>query len=278
MGSEQAFRWTSSGGLVILGALPGGSGYSSANGVSGDGSTTVGVSNIPGSYEAFRWTGSGGMVGLGIPPGYIASEAFGISSDGSTIVGDSNGSGTTQAFRWTGSGGWVGLGYAPGMSFSSAIAVSSNGSTIVGRSGISTATVGVQEAFRWTSAGGMVGLGVLPGWRFSSATAVSADGSVILGYLSGNGPQDEGFIWDPIGGMRDLTKVMNGLGLAPGWTSLRAMGIADDDQTIVGFGLDPSGQSEGWIAVIPEPGTGLLVMAGVLGLAISGRGRAIAAG
>jgi hypothetical protein len=50
-----------------------------------------------------------------------------------------------------------------------------------------------------------------------------------------------------------------------------ASGISADGLTIVGFGFLPNGHSEGWIATTPEPGTGLLLMAGVLGLAIKRR-------
>jgi len=52
--------------------------------------------------------------------------------------------------------------------------------------------------------------------------------------------------------------------------------ISADCSTIVGYGTDPSGFNEGWIAVIPEPATGMLVMAGVLGLAITRRTKACA--
>ena len=40
-----------------------------------------------------------------------------------------------------------------------------------------------------------------------------------------------------------------------------------------GFGTNPSGDTEGWIAVIPEPNAGLLLMNGLLGLAWYRRGR-----
>jgi hypothetical protein len=40
---------------------------------------------------------------------------------------------------------------------------------------------------------------------------------------------------------------------------------------IVEQGRNPSGQGEAWLAIIPEPGTGLLVMTGLLGLAVRRR-------
>jgi hypothetical protein len=58
------------------------------------------------------------------------------------------------------------------------------------------------------------------------------------------------------------------------WTLEGASGVSSDGDTIVGAGIDPSGQTEGWIVTIPEPGTGLLVMAGVLGLAVARRTKA----
>jgi hypothetical protein len=41
-----------------------------------------------------------------------------------------------------------------------------------------------------------------------------------------------------------------------GWDLTEASGISDG-QTIVGFWYDPNNMIEAWIAVIPEPGTGL---------------------
>lgn len=52
--SAEAFRWTSDGGMVGLGDLPGGRFDSFAIGVSADGSVIVGGGNIADGTEAFR--------------------------------------------------------------------------------------------------------------------------------------------------------------------------------------------------------------------------------
>jgi len=85
-GSE-AFRWTSSVGMVGLGDLPG-SFSSFANGVSADGNVVVGYGTSDSGSEAFRWTSDGGMVGLGdLPGGSFVSSANGVSADGNVVVG-----------------------------------------------------------------------------------------------------------------------------------------------------------------------------------------------
>jgi len=125
----------------------------------------------------------------------------------------------------------------------------------------------------WTEAGGMVGLGELPGGAFdSSAMAISADGSIVVGESSvdsGGGA----FIWDAENGMRQLDQVLTddfGLDLT-GWTLIRAKGISDDGFTIVGQGLNPSGENEGWIVTIPEPSTALLLALELVGIAAGRR-------
>ena len=119
---ETAFRWTSGGGMVGLGDLPGGIFQSDAHSVSADGSVVVGNSTSASGFEAFRWTSGGGMVGLGdLPGGIFSSTAESISADGSVIVGVGNldlaSFTTAEAFRWTSGGGMVGLGDLPGGDF-----------------------------------------------------------------------------------------------------------------------------------------------------------------
>jgi probable HAF family extracellular repeat protein len=168
MQRDEAFRWTTDGGMVGLGALPLPSPPPSsiAFDVSHDGSIVVGRSGSD-PFEAFRWTAGGGMTGLGVLPGEPVSApqsfAWSTSADGSVVVGQSGG--LTRAFRWTAADGMVPLGGPP---YSSAMDVSADGNVIVGSIEITS-----QQMFRWTSQSGIIQLG--PG----IANAVSTDGSII---------------------------------------------------------------------------------------------------
>ena len=75
---------------------------------------------------------------------------------------------------------------------------------------------------------------------------------------------------------QDERGLRTGLGLdLTGWELFEARDISGDGLTIVGFGRNPSGDNEAWIAIIPEPGTGVLLMAGLVGLATYRRGRGV---
>jgi probable HAF family extracellular repeat protein len=239
---REAFRWTSDGGIVGLGHLPGGSIRSEAKGVSADGSVIVGWGSVSDSLsrEAFRWTAGGGMVALGFLPGGSYSEANDVSADGSVITGHSGGTG--EAFRWTSDGGMVGLGglASEDQGGSAAVGVSANGSVIVGRSASLPSGI---EAFRWSSDGGMVGLCDLPGGDFfSGATGVSGDGSVVVGWdysdslsLSGY----EAFRWTAGGGMVGLGHLFSGETGEP-------TGVSADGSVIVGYSLSSDYEAFRW--------------------------------
>ena len=95
----QAYRWTQSGGMELLGHLPGGN-RSDALAITADGSLIFGVANStahPGSFtpsgnfwnydgELFLWTQAGGMTSLGAPAGYDQFSNFaGITGDGALL-------------------------------------------------------------------------------------------------------------------------------------------------------------------------------------------------
>jgi hypothetical protein len=89
---------------------------------------------------------------------------------------------------------------------------------------------------------------------------------VIVGYArTGLGPY-EAFLWDPVRGLRSLKAALEteyGLALV-GWSLEYGSSITPDGETIVGTGLDPSGNVQAFIATIPEPGTAQLLTAGLL--------------
>lgn len=158
----------------------------------------------------------------------------------------------------------VGLGDLSGGTFhSEATGVSADGSVIVG-TGMSSSGL---EVFRWTEAGGMVGLGDLPGGTFYSiATGVSADGSVITGY-SNSSSGTEAFLWDSENGMQSLRDILSANGIdMTDWSLNEAAAISADGLTITGFGINPDGNREAWVATVPEPATMSLLALGFVAM------------
>ena len=248
----EAVRWED-GIMVGLGLLPDHiqadrPRFSQANGVSADGLVVVGSSGRRTGdqhSEAFRWE-NGSMVGLGFLSGYERSFGTGVSADGSVIVGgsaDAVGGSGEEATRWE-NDSVVGLGFLPGDTRSWAADVSADGSVVVGFSGNATQ----MQAVRWED-GNIVGLGQLQGASHSGALAVNADGSTIGGWtLSDQGTQAT--IWDAAGGLRTMHDMLvDEFNVELGdWTLRQVTGISDDGNIIVGWGRNPDGFDEAWIA------------------------------
>jgi probable HAF family extracellular repeat protein len=253
---NEAFRWQENNDppMIGLGDLPGGNYASFARAASYDGAVIVGFSESALGTEAFRWTAVDGMVGLGdLPGGTFGSTANDVSWDGVTIVGVGDSADGGRAFLWRQNNDpkMISLGILPGAVNSYATAVSGDGSVVVG----SSLTAAGTEAFRWTQPTGMVGLGELPGGGYSSiAWDVSANGSIVVGE-SISGPSTEAFIWDPANGICSLKQVLvNEYGLdLTGWHLTAATGVSADGRTIVGWGGNPNGFVEGWIAHLGTP-------------------------
>lgn len=242
----EAFRWTEDDGMVGLGDLPGGFFFSRALSVSLDGTVIVGESNAGNGFEAFRWE-DGEMVGLGdLSGGPFFSQAYTVSGDGSVIAGVSQSARGSEAFRWTEEEGMVALGDLPGGKFFSVIYSASADGEVLAGWGQSPAGI---EALRWTEERGLEGLGDLPGsFFFSVALSISSDGSAVVGYSETDPQGYEAFLWTEEDGMqniKDLLETEHGLDLA-GWKLSLAYDISEDGSTIVGYGRNPSGQTEAW--------------------------------
>ena len=210
--------------------------------VSDDGSIVVGWAYSATDMHAVRWE-NGQIETLGLPAG---GRANGVSADGSVIVG----TGSNAAFRWVDHHiTW--LGDLPGGTvFSQATNVSADGVVVVGSS---VGTSGM-EAVRWEN-GIMTPLGELAGGNYGSvAFAASGDGSVIVGTSAVSGGNGA-FIWDEPSGIQSLQDVLTsdfGLDLT-GWQLTYASAISPDGLAIAGWGVNPAGNTEAWLATLPEP-------------------------
>lgn len=288
-GSEYAFRWTSSEGMVKLGTLWGDT-DSRALGVNADGSLVVGASFQGTSTRAFRWTPAEGMSNLG------GSRAWGVSADGQVVVGESG----SRAVRWTAAAGMQELYRMPQQSYAGARAASADGSVIVGYSNYKIIQViwqtrgirwsgptyfgwdiwdlpgeGYSEvrafgvdyqgstvvgragsssgdrAFRWDELAYMKSLGVLPGGSWSQANAVNADGAVVVG-LSDSSNGECAFLWTQSLGMVDLNAYLTSLGVdLTNWHLREATAISANGKTIVGIGTY-KGAERGWVVYPPK--------------------------
>lgn len=272
--------------MIGLGDLPGGYAESAATAVSADGSVIVGRSTsalAPNSFgEAFRWTVATGMVGLGVltASGFDYSFANGVSADGMSITGTASTEQGHEIFLWTALDGMVPLGSLDGKPYptSYGLDISADGSVLIGYTDYGTQ---VAKSFRWTAASGMEELAGLPGSDGDRVWRLSADGSVAVGDAFLNGRTAT--IWDGTRGMRELKQALLDSGLAQeieGWTFEYGAGVAADNLTIAGSGINPAGQHDAFIAElgppavvqIPTVSAGMLVAFAVL-VAAGGLGR-----
>lgn len=259
----EAFRWTADGGMepmITHLANPTSLRSSGANAISDDGGI------IYGSGVAFN----NGQYSLRYDHGgyhqTIRPSAQAVSSDGVLAAANrfNAGSGTNAAFRddWSGTTS-IPLGdFSGGVESAAALDITADGDTIVGWG---TTSFG-QEPFIWTEAGGLQRLGPLPTvfWNGAQANAISANGEIIVGEgISGAGGA---FIWTPENGYQVLMDVLIDdfeLDLQNWQYLISATDVSGDGTTIVGYGVNPSGRFEAFVARIPSPGAGSFVIAGL---------------
>ncbi len=272
------------GGTTVFPQDPTSNAGTSVTGISPDGLVILGngyhTSSTPiGSFQqshACVWTRQAGQWS----PSYLPD----VDSDNDTIIAGASPDGTYLAGRGTRDGYNVGVlwknvggfyqvtdleGPAGGGMNATSAAVTPDGSVIVGGGQRCSGYSGVY--WKWnpaTSVYDMTQTLNLPGGTAgSSLYGVSADGLWATGYGMSAG-QYVAILWDAQAQMmRNLQDVLlaDGLGAAlQGWSLSMASAITPDGKTIIGYGIDPSGQTEAWIATVPEPvSLGLMVLGAV---------------
>ncbi len=234
-------------------------GYCIANGISSDdGSVITGYAydGEPFSYTqrtAFRIVG-GVITALPFPGPGGTSNSLGAgrpSGNGRVLGGEVvDPSYNVHASYWTDTTLTILPTLSGGADFSWALAVSEDGTVQVGGSSSTLVPpAGTGEPCRWQN-DVPLGLGTVPGGSgLGLALSCNHDGSIVVGFTSA-AAGSRAFIWDAQNGMRELSLVLTndyGLNLT-GWTLTRAREITPDGSVIVGDGLNPNGDIEGWIA------------------------------
>jgi uncharacterized membrane protein len=223
---------------------------STAVAVSSDGSIIVGTTSTPNDHSApYRWTEPLGMIELPIDVWSVVD----VSGDGQMIVGELD---QYLVYRYSAAEGLLIIDAAGvGSSGNAGVeAISDNGTTIVGLVYFTPSAPTGFEAYRWTEEEGFELLGVLgpPGDAYSLAHAASADGSVIVGSAGAVDRVFQGFVWTSEMGIQSLEDFLtqdHGLDLT-GWEIWRAVDVSADGQTILGYGVNPDGHGEAWIATL----------------------------
>jgi uncharacterized membrane protein len=211
--------------------------YGSAWGISGDGSTVVGLYWLGGGAKGFAWNPTDGPMGMGSTVGN--SRINDANFDGSVMVGwDEAPFGTWLPTVWE-NGTITHL--TETESFCLANAVTPDGNMIGGSSSEGT---GVRQAAIWIRNGDTWDenlLGTLPGTvnPFGQAivNGISADGTIIVGYNAYNPGSSAGFIYTLQDGMMDIADLLSdaGVSVPPGWTISSLTGVSADGKHICGI-------------------------------------------
>lgn len=192
-GGYSAFRWTASGGLVVLdsliGAPVGSWDVAAAQAVSGDGSIVSGVIYHDGNSftDAFRYDVTSGVVQRLNPTGSASAGA--MSRDGSVIFGDVNNSGV---FRWSASSGFQNLGAPTGAAFIQVIETSDDGSVVVGH--LRPSGSNNFQPFRWSVS---TGFQVHTVAANATVSGMSPNGEFVVGQIVYPQMAARGFVWGP---------------------------------------------------------------------------------
>lgn len=190
---SSAFRWTASGGLVVLDSLIGAVGspnVAEAKALSGDGSIVAGFIYHNGSSftDAFRFDATSGVVQLLNPPS-VSAYAGAMSRDGSQIFGTM---GSGVMFRWSASSGLQSLGAPSGATALQVIEASDDGSVVVGH--LLLPGSNNFQPFRWSFS---TGFQVHVVAANATVHGMSPNGAFVVGQIVYPQMPARGFVWGP---------------------------------------------------------------------------------
>ena len=219
--------------------------YGSSWGLSGDGSTLVGLYWRPGQPGGLAhpsaWTSSSGVVDLGTAGG--SGRASDVNEDGSVVVGwEERTDGAWRPTAWV-NGTRVTL--SDTGAFTEASAVTLDGTMIGGVDWVEATNRFVAAVWRWNGIDWVEEiLGQLPGtaagtFGLTIVNGITADGSVVVGYNRFSNPNNAtGFMWNAVDGMINIETFLqdNGVVVDPDFNILTLSAITPGGRTLVGSG------------------------------------------
>jgi hypothetical protein len=248
--------WTSLGGL---GASCDNS-VSSGWGMSGDGSTLVGLGWDGCSAYATYWESGGEGVSLGTTSPGNSTRANGVNHDGSVIVGWQDGNGRQGAVWINGDQQLITL--PSGGAAGEASAVSSKGEWVAG---IGIGSIwGVGDTWRYntlTQSNEAIPNLDTDGGRYMAGMGISDDGSMLVGGTWPFGvPASFGnaFVWREGVGTEQLPAYFDDIGVSypAGFTFAFVSGMSDDGRWLTGWGNSGSpGNTVTWVVELPGDST-----------------------
>ncbi|MBL8877142.1 MAG: hypothetical protein JNM86_15215 [Phycisphaerae bacterium] len=261
--------WTNLGG--IGGSID--NSTSSGWGISGDGSTLVGLGwQSDGQARAIKWSQGTGMVNMGSSAPDRSSRANAANNNGSVIVGWQDNDNGRQGAVWV-NGVQKLIADNDGFAVSEALAVSGDGQWVTG------VAYGSFSPYRYNTMTEVFEyLPVASGdFWFPSAfgTAISDDGKTIVGQVRDFGPPfgAPGVIWRDGFGAMTLNDYFDSVGVVyeDGFLFSIALGMSGDGQTFSGVGISPTEGLVGWVVTVPTPSSAIVL--GLCGFVASARRR-----
>jgi uncharacterized membrane protein len=233
------------------GCTPIGNSWGSGYGVSGNGTSAVGLAWNCKDAEGFAWTATTGNVSLGHPAGNHSSRASAISANAKTIVGFwEDPTGPRRPVRWVDGKHDLFLGAS---TIGEATAVNSNGTQIVGQAPGSN---GYGAAFIYSDKKGLLSIGTLrhSPTEQSVANGISDNGLVVGWSGDPFGHGIEAFVWTSAGGLERLERALRHLGakIPAGTTLITAVSISADGSTMAGQYVDSQFNFGNWMAHITK--------------------------
>ena len=241
--------------------------------ISANGATVVGDRFTNNGASAFVWTMEDGFIDLGDK----SSSAVDVSDDGTIVTGnmkpeESLTRGKSVGFLWTADSGFTPIATQMQDVVFNPTAISGDGTLVVGQDRSDNSL----RYMLWDDNAGLRYVDSIEGEFRIKINDLNYDGSRMVGssalgpspdindIISGAElPPTHAVIWDADETVpHDLRQwLIDNYQLADelaGWRLLQANSISMDGNVIAGVGIDPNGNTQGWVVRIPEPATSML--------------------